>query len=221
MSASAQKSGRGCFFYGCLTSLIFLILFAVGGYFGVRWYFNQQVLRLTEAQPMALPKTSFTPDEAKAVRERVDAFSKAVEAGEPVEPLTLDGRELNLLLASVPELKPIRDHVHLSIRSNMIQGAISLPVEIIPFSWLQKFKGRYLNGAAGLRASLTNGFFNVTLQSLELKQQPVPPQVLAPLQQQNLAKEFYKNPEGMAELQKLESIAVVDDRLVIRARNSQ
>jgi hypothetical protein len=221
MTTPEKKSGPGCFFYGCLTSILLVILVAVGGYLGVKWWVNHQLIPLTDPQPMELPQVEFTPEEARAARLQVDAFAKAIEAGKPAPPLVLDERALNLLIASVPELEPIRNHIYLSIRSNRIQGAISLPLEKIPVPFLQKFKGRYLNGAAGLNVSLTNGFFSVTLQSLELKGKSVPEQAMAQLRQQNLAKDFYKNQEGMQTLQKLRSITVEDGRLVIKPRASE
>lgn len=220
MTTAPRKSGRGCFFYGCLTSIILVILVAVGGYFGVRWWFNKQVIALTDTRPMALPEVEFTQAEAEAVRERVDTFSKAVEANEPSEPLVLTGKELNMLIATVPDLAAIRERVHFDIEGDRVKGGISLPVETIPFKWLQKHKGRYLNGAAELNASLSNGVFWVTLQSLEVKGKPLPDQVMAGLRQQNLARDFYKSEEGIKVLEKLQSITVADDRLTIQPRNS-
>ena len=221
MTTPEKKSGPGCFFYGCLTSILLVILVAVGGYFGVKWWINQQVLRFTDTHPMELPKVEYTPAEAQTVRQQVEAFAKAVKAGQPAPALTLDERELNLLIAAEPDLAPLRDHVYLSIRSNQIQGAISLPLEKIPVSFLRKYKGRYLNGTAGLSVSLTNGFFSVTLQSLEVKGKAAPEEAMAQLRQQNLAKDFYKNQEGMRTIQKLRSITVDDGRLIIKARASE
>jgi hypothetical protein len=219
MTTAPRKSGRGCFFYGCLTSIILVILVVVGGYLGVRWWFNKQVIALTDDRPMALPEVQFTREEADAVRERVDTFSKAVEADEPAEPLVLTGQELNMLIATVPDLELIRDRVHFDIQEDRVKGAISIPVETIPFKWLQKHKGRYLNGAAELNASLSNGVFQVTLQSLEVKGKPLPEQVMTGLRQQNLARDFYKSEEGIQLLQKLDSITVSDDRITIAPRN--
>jgi hypothetical protein len=221
MSTSEKKSGHGCFFYGCLTSIILVILVAIGGYFGVKWWIHQEIMALTDSQPMAIPKVECTSADLQAMQKRVETFAKAVDAGKPVPPLVLDERDLNLLAASVPELKPLRDRVYLSIRSNVIRGAISLPLEAIPVDWLKKFKGRYFNGAVELKASLSNGFFNVTLQSLELKGKSIPETVLSRLRQQNLAKDFYKSQEGMKTLQKLESITVSEGHLVIKPRVSE
>lgn len=221
MTTAPRKSGPGCFFYGCLTSIILLILVTVGGYIGVRWWFNQQVEKLTDARPMALPTVEYTQAEADDIRARVDAFSKAVEDNQPSEPLVLTGRELNLLIATVPDLVKIRDKVHLDIEGDRLKGAISLPVETIPFKWLQKHKGRYLNGAAELGASLSNGVFRVTLESLTVKGKPLPEQVMSGLRQQNLARDFYKSEEGLKMLEKLEGLTVAEDRLTIRARGSQ
>ncbi|MCB1127810.1 MAG: hypothetical protein KDM81_15055, partial [Verrucomicrobiae bacterium] len=153
--------------------------------------------------------------------QRVDRFDKAVEANEPSEPLVLTGKELNMLIATVPDLATIRDKIHFDIEGDRVKGAISLPVETIPFKWLQKHKGRYLNGAAELNASLSNGVFQVTLQSLEVKGKPLPEQVMTGLRQQNLARDFYKNEEGMKVLRKLASITVADDRITIEPRNSE
>lgn len=222
-----RKSGPGCFFYGCLTSILLLILVVVGGYVGVRWLFNKQVEKLTDTRPMAMPTVEFTQEEADAIRLRVDDFSKAVRGNQPTEPLVLDGRELNMLIATLPgstgpgSSVKLSEIMHVDIEGDRLKGAISLPVETIPFRWFKKHKGRYLNGAAELEASLSNGVFKVTLESLTVKGQPLPEQVMAGLRKENLAREFYKSEEGLNLLEKLQDLTVADDRLTIRARGSQ
>lgn len=212
------KPRRGCCFYGCVTSLILGLLVVVGGYLGVRWFVNQQIVKYTDTQPMELPQVQIDEAEATAVRQRVDAFAKALEEGRPAEPLVLDGRQLNLLLAASKEWAPLRDHVYLDIEGDRIQGAVSLPLENIPHPWLQKHKGRYLNGSIELRVSLTNGVLVATIESLSVKGRKVPDAVLAELRKQNLARDFYASQEGVQLVQKLEAIRVEDGRLTIVPR---
>lgn len=223
MTTTTRKSGPGCFFYGCLTSILLLIFAAVGLYFGAKWWIGKQVERFTDSRPMALPNVEYAPAEAQAVRERVEAFTTAIKAGTSTEPLVLDERELNILIASVPEMKELRDKVYVGIEGDRLQGTISLPLETIPFPPPLRgaVKGRYLNGSADLRVSLDNGFFLVALQSLEVKGQVVPEEAMKAISEQNLAKDFYKNQEGMKTLQRLQSISVEDGRLMITPRPAE
>ena len=49
------RKGRGCFFYGCLTSLVLLLVVFLLALFTVRWIRNE-INAYTDTAPMTLPK---------------------------------------------------------------------------------------------------------------------------------------------------------------------
>lgn len=218
MTEMTVKPRRGCCYYGCVSSLILGILLVVGGYLGLRWFVNQQILKYTDTQPIELPPVQIDPAEAEVVRQRVEAFFKALKEGRPAEPLVLDGRQLNLLLAASKDLAPLRDHVRLDIQEDHLQGAVSIPLEKLPHPLLKKYKGRYFNGSIQLRLSLTNGVLVATPESITLKGKSLPKAVMEAARQQNLARDVYASPEGQQLIHSLESLTVQDGRLIIVPR---
>ncbi len=210
-----QTKQRGCFFYGCLFAVILTLLAVVGGgisaYLIYRYAVNS-ALPYTDTEPTPLPKVEMPPEEAKDLHARVDAFRTALDSGKPTEPLVLDSDDINVLIADNPDL---RDKVHVDIEGDKLKGQVSFPLEGIGLS---AFKGRYLNGKATLKVSLTDGLLNVTLDALEVKGKPVPKTFIDQLRAKNLAEDATRNPENAEAIQKLESIQVKDGKVIIKAR---
>lgn len=215
-SGGPIKKGRGCFFYGCLTLVILLLVGAAGLYLGVRYAINKVVAQYTDSTPMKLP----TPDqvsaaEVKALQDRVKTFKEALDAGKSAEPLVLEERDINALISGSPDLARFKDSLHVSLVGDQIKGQVSLPLDTLGFS---RFAGRYLNGAATLKASLENGVLIVTIESLNVKGKDVPEQFMGALRKQNMAQEVYKDPKTAETMRKLETIQVQDGRLTIKAK---
>jgi hypothetical protein len=203
---------RGCFFYGCLFSLIaaavMAILVGVGFFFLYR-FAKQTVAQYTDTAPMALPAPTLPEAEVQALKDRVEAFKKAVDNQEEAT-LTLTGPELNALINSDPDMK---GRAALDIEGDQLKGQVSIP---FPFPGLGR---RYLNGKASLKASLDGGVLIVTLQDLEVKGKPLPPEAMAQLRAENLAQDAYKDPKQAEVLRKIESIEVKDGKITIRSRS--
>ncbi len=217
MAETQTGKGRGCFFYGCLTLVVVLVVGAFGLYFGTRYLVNRLVARYTSPTPMAVPRVEATPEEIRGVQARFKEFAEALQAGRPAAPLSLSERELNLLLNHAPQAGEFKDHVHVAIVGNKLRGTLSLPLERLGLGW-RALRGRYFNGMAEIKAVLENGILLVTLDALEVNGQPVPERVMAGIRSQNLAKDLYKDAASVELLKKLEAIAVEDGRLLIRPR---
>lgn len=214
MNSDQANRGRGCFFYGCLAAVVIVIVVAVGGYLGVRYYVNKLVNTYTDTAPLNIPTVETTQAEADALLEKVRTFKTAL-AGGTAEPLAIGTKELNTLIAFSPDFKDLKGKAYVAVEDDKLRGQISLPLDGLP---LGQAKGRYLNGEAALKASLENGVLVVTLDSLKIKGQDVPSQVIAALQKENLAKDAYRNPETAKVLSQLESITIKDGALTIKPR---
>ena len=62
--AAAEKEGRGCFFYGCITSIVVTIIVVIAAVLGVRYAINTAVdvvIEYTDATPVSLPPTFASP----------------------------------------------------------------------------------------------------------------------------------------------------------------
>ncbi len=216
MSNEQVKKGRGCFFYGCLTLVIILLVGAAGLYFGVRYAINKVVANYTDTVPMKLPALeAVSATELAALQDRVKNFKDALDAGKSAEPLVLEERDINALIAGSPDFARFKDSLHVSLVGDQIKGQVSLPLDTLGFS---RFAGRYLNGAATLKASLENGVLIVTIESLNVKGNDVPEQIMSQLRKQNMAQEAYKDPKTAETMRKLETIQVQDGHLTIKAK---
>ena len=206
---------HGCWFYGCITAAVLLVVAVVAAVLVVRSVFNglvQEAVKYSDPAPMPLPLVELPPEQSKELHERIDAFRKALDAGEPAGPLVLTTDEVNALIAENPAFK---GKVHVSLEKGLVRGRVSWPLEGFGLSALA---GRYLNGVAVLKVSLENGVLIVTIDQLEVKGRPLPESFLASLRKENMAKDAYRNPENAELLRKLDRLTIEDGRVVVEAR---
>lgn len=214
-----KPKGRGCFFYGCLTMVILFLVVAIGGYFAARAMVNSFVAKYTDTTPMELPIVELSKTEMEELDRRLATFKDGVEADKSVPALVLRADEINALIQRNAEMK---SKVSIGFEDDQVKGKISLPlgewnVPIIR-RWL---KGRYLNGTAGLKPTLQNGVLIVTLQSVEVKGQAIPADILASLKNRNLAETFYSDSKTADVMSRLASIEIKDGKVTIKPRTKE
>jgi hypothetical protein len=213
---SPAPKRRGCFFYGCLTAVVLLLLAGLLVFFVIRFARNK-FNSLTDSQPLKMPKVEMTDTEFQILQQRVKAFGGALEQGKALEPLTLSERDLNALIALSGNTKELADKVHVSLNGNQVKGMVSIPLSGL--GWLGK--GRYLNGEATFKVSLENGVLIVTAEDIRVKGQPIPESVMSQLRHENLAKDAYKDPKNAEAIRKFESIQVEDSQVTVKARTAK
>jgi hypothetical protein len=206
---------RGCFFYGCIIALVLAvlmaILLAVVGYFLYRTL-NQLVDQYTSTTPRVLPKVEMPAEQVKTLKDRVEAFRKAVESGTPTEPLVLTSDDLNGLIEENPDLKGV---IYVKLDGDQVKGQVSIPLDKLNFGMV---RGRYLNGEADFKASLSDGVLIVTIESVEVNGQKLPEQFITELRKQNVAKDAYKDEKTAQMIRKLESLEVKDGKIILKVR---
>jgi len=200
---------RGCFFYACLAVIIFALAASLMAYLSYR-YLRHQLARFLDTAPVPIETVEISPAERDGLQQRLAVFKEAMDSQKIPRELTLTARDLNALIAQTPELK---GKVFAMIDNGRIKGRISLPLEDIgPL----KLKGKYLNGAATFKASLEDGTLNVTIEQVEVKGQPLPAWILSKVRAQNLAQGLQSDPRSAPTMQKLESLRVADDVVVLK-----
>ncbi len=206
---------RGCFFYGCVIAgvlaVLMIIALAVLAFFAMR-FFSGLVEEWTSPVPAELPRVQVSDEERKSVRERVDAFRKALEEGTAADPLVLNSDDLNALIEENPNL---RGRLFVRVEGDKLKAQISFPLEKLKIGML---KGRYLNGEAELKAALSDGILVVTLETLEVNGKPPPERFLAELRKQNLAKDAYDNPDNAEMIRRFESLEIKDGTIILKPR---
>jgi|ERR1039458_8006966 hypothetical protein len=218
-SAPSPKK-HGCFFYGCITSLILLLVLAVGLVLGTHYalkYVNRMVVEYTDTNPAPLPSADLSVDGMKGLLERINAFSQTLDEHSNAAPLVLTGPEVNALLANRPELAPWKGKFVVTFDGSQTKAQISLPLETFKIPMLDT-KGRYLNGRGAFDVTLDNGILSVVVASLEVKGKPVSPQFLAGLQKQNLAASANGGTNGSV-FDQIDSLQVTNSTLVVKAKS--
>jgi len=202
---------RGCLFYGCLAVIIFSLAASLLAYVGYR-YLRNQLARFLDTSPAPIETVELSPAERDGLQQRLAAFKEAMDGQKIPRELTLTARDLNALIAATPEWK---GKLFAMIENGRIKGRISLPLaDFGPF----KLKGKYLNGAATFKASLETETLSVTIEQVEVKGQPLPAWILSKLRTQNLVQGLQNDPRRAPTIQKLESLRVVNDVVVLKNR---
>ena len=211
MTEHPPKRRRGCFFYGCITSLVLLVLAIAALLLG--WHLvKKAVNQYTDSKPMELPTVQMSQQEISRLRQRFETFQAAMREQRPVPPLTLNGDDINALIAHGPQQQGLQDKVYVSIEGDQLKGQVSVPLEEVGLSM---FKGRYLNGQGTFKLALHNGVLFVTAQTITVKGQPLPETFMQNIRKENLAAKLGDESRAAAVLQGLEDIRVSDGKLVL------
>lgn len=204
----------GCFKKFCIGCLTVLVLMAVGSFFayrGAKTLVTKMTADYTAAAPAELPAVQVPDAERDALAQRVASFAKAVREGLPAPDLALTARDLNVLIQNEPA---VSNKLHVAIDGDRIQSDVSIPLE----DFGGYFKGRWLNGSASFRVDTAAGRLLVFMDSLSVRGKAVPDQFMAAIRSKNLAEKAFENPKSAEVLQKIDSIAVRDGKLVIKAK---
>ncbi len=218
-----RKQPRGCFFYGCLTAIVVLVVGGIGLYFGIRYAlerFVETVVPYTEATPMELPKSTLPEADYTQLQQRIRTFRAALDTKVGTAPLVLTSDELNALIAKDPSWSQLKDAVHVSMRGDEITADLAIPLgdyaANVPGG--DRLKGRYLNGTATVKITLVDQKFALDVRSVDIHGKSLPPAVMAGLRAQNLADLQEGSPDLVKVKSMLQSLHVVDGKLTIEAK---
>lgn len=207
------SGGRGCFFYGCLAAVLLFLLVIVGGGVGGYFLLKSQVAKYTAEEPASIPVVEATEEEVEEIKARVESAQQASEQGLATEDLVLTADEINALISSSEDLK---GKAFIKIRDGQVTGDVSIPTDEIPTG-----AGRYLNASVTLNVSYENGVLIVTLEDASVKGEPLPEEFVQALRSENLAKDLYSDPDSAEALKRLESVEVLDSKIILKFRKPE
>jgi len=198
---------------GCLPFVIFgIVVLLIGACFGLlyqKWLINH----LTDTRPMTLPSVHLEDAQMFDLHDRVESFKEDVRDGAPTEPLALSADELNALIETDPTLASLKDRLFVSIKGDQLSAQISFRAEDLGMA---RLRGRYFNASGEFHVALTNGELVIMAESLSVKGEPIPRNIMREVAAENLADKFVNSdPRAVAGLKKLKSIEVKDGKLVI------
>lgn len=207
----ARRTERGCFYYGCLFSLILAAIVAVLIALALVFVYraaSRAITQYTDTAPMAIAAPSLSEEEAAEVLERARAFKEATNEGREAT-LTLTGPELNALLNANPDVK---GRAAVDIVGDELRGEVSVPFRFPGFGQ------RYLNAKCALNASIDGGDVVVKVVDAEVRGRPVPEEAMKQLREGNLAEDVRKDPDLEKTIRRIESLTIKDGKITIRSR---
>ena len=211
MNGQAPKPRRGCFFYGCISGLVLLVI-VLGGLLVGFYYVKKMVNRFTDTKPMELPTLQMSKEEIAQVKQRFEAFQQAVREERATKPLELTADDINALIASGAEPEALKGKLYVGLEADQVRGEVSVPLQDVG---LTMFKGRYLNGSATFHVGFRDGVLIVTPQTFLVKGRPVPEVYMQQIRKENFAAGLTNEPNAVAVLKGLQDIEVKEGKVVI------
>lgn len=219
-----RRSALGCVLWGCLIAVLVAIVLAIAAAVGGYYFLKGQLSQYTAEEPIDLPVVELEEERIAELEQRVEGFAGQIDAdpgkdeGAPDEAeeaaesdeLVLTADEINALIASN---KDLRGRVFVRIEDGLVSGDVSLPTDALPLGG-----GRFFNATATFDVSLTGGDLTVRLVDASVKGQPLPGAFLSAIAAENLAKDFRKDPEVAKVLNRIGSLRVEEDRIVLAKR---
>jgi hypothetical protein len=211
MENPPPPKGRGCFFYGCITTLVLLLVGALTTYLGARYFIKKMIATYTDSAPALLPEAEVSTAKIEEVRQRWVAFFDGVKTDKPLPPFALTADDLNALIASTGA-NGLSNRLHVKIEGDRLKGQMSIPLR------QGMVRGRYLNGEFTLKVNWNDGALSVWPESITVRGKPLPAWLMGRIRQQNLARDMMNNMNAANTLQNLESVAVTNDAVVIQPK---
>lgn len=222
--STPEKPKRGCFFYGCITGIVLLVIVIIAGIAGVyvvKKKINSFVVQYTDTQPMTMPTVNLSSEEIARVKGRFKDFETAVREGKATSPLVLNSDEVNVLITSSDAAKDVKGKFYVSLDGDKVKGDVSIPLdEFAKSPILSAAKGRYLNGSGTFNVSLHNGELVVSPDSIKVKGNELPDQFMAGIRNVNFASGVTNDASAMSTLNKLQEIDVKDGKLTVVPKGS-
>jgi hypothetical protein len=217
VNGQTPKPRRGCFFYGCISGIVLLVI-VLGALLVGLHYVKKMVNSFTDTKPMELPTLQMSQAEMDKVRQRFETFQQAVREQRATKPLALTADDVNALIATDPEQQALKGKFYVSIEGDQLQGEVSVPLHEVG---LRMFKGRFLNGSGTFNLSFREGMLFITPQTIQVKGKPLPEVYMQEIRKQNLATALTNNSSTVAVLKGLQDIQVKAGKVVIVPKEQQ
>ena len=228
-TGTTPPKARGCFFYGCIISLVLAFVLGTTFVLIVAHYIkmaNNMITEYTDTQPATLPHDSMLPSEVKDLKDRLAAFGQSLDAHSNVPPFVLTGHDINGLMndafsTSGPPMDKFKDHLYVAVEGEHIKGQVSMPADKILRVPFLHTEGRYMNGAVAFKVLLTNQQLSVFIDQVEVKGKPLPDQFMSNLRQVNFAQNAQNDPSNSAAIGRFETIQINGGKIVITPKKPE
>lgn len=216
-SGSGKKVAAGCGI-GCLVVLILGVVLSVWAFNFTKKALASTVEDFTSESPVELVRPEVEPARSEDAIRRFDQFREEMGQGIPSEPLVLSEEDLNALLQDHPAFSGAADVAVVRIREDRLEASVSVDLDQlqIPIPFLAALvAGRYFNGEVGLKFGTTPSGPSVFLDEVRMGDNPLPPQVLESLRQEDLLADLRSEPETGEVLKRIQAIRIEDGNLIV------
>ena len=205
----AQKKGRGCFFYGCLSVIVLLLVVVVGGYFGIKYFVGSLAEKYTSATPMTLPATNVSQSDYNSFMTRFESFKSSLSTPNATpQTLEMSARDINSVIEFDPNFEPLRKAIVIDLKDDQVAGTVSLPLAKLEIPFVGD---RYLNGRAALKGAIVDGKLSIQIMSLEANGTSVSKEILDQINKIDFSEnKGAQDPDFQRLLQKVERLEVKD-----------
>lgn len=218
MSKTAQNKKRGCFFYGCLVSIVAFLLVSAGlvvaGIFAYR-YFSGLLAELEpyfESKPRHIMVDTLVPEEYGIINRKKLQFLDAVKDNQAAE-LRLTTRELNSIILRSEQFAILQGHVYIRLKEESALLELS-----IPLTWLG-YHSKYLNGSIVLSVlKERDADLDIRVLQAEVKNSPLPDKILKELQRSNLADGIPADENIQKLLERIDIIKIDEGVLIFNSK---
>lgn len=206
MSEQKRSGCKGCLIWLLAAVALLILVIGVSAYLGYRKLVSLRE-NYTQAQPLALPVTSYSQAELDAMRKRIDQFVATARGNATNAELSLSANDLNALLAT----SGLSNRVYVSFTNRSLVGQISVPLEHVGIRFL---KGRHLNGAGVFDVACANGELSVKVKDISVGGRPLPEYYMKGIRDVNYAQGLATNAATQEALRRIQRVAIDDDRLI-------
>jgi len=209
-----NSNAKGCII-GCAAAFLLVMITVAVAIYAVYAVVNGKVNQYTEDQPREIPQLELSEEALRASEDKLLALENAAATGEGPREFRLTGDDLNVMLRNSEGGAIFGDSTFVSVENGEVHGEVSLDLgKIIPF-----FDGRYANGSATVNVFLEAGRLHVYVKSFRVRGEELPEDMLRNISSQNLADEEQNNPEFQAWVDKLESLNVEGNEIVLKLKD--
>lgn len=199
---------KGCLIAAGITALA--IALVVGIVVGVLfWKLRKLRDEFSDTELKTVPIAEANAETARRLSRTFEQLQRAVKDGR-TEQFAFTDLQLNQIVSTVPAVRDARGRAHFTIVDDHLKVEAGIPLDQIP-----GFQGRYLNGEFTLDLRLENGKLSLRVLDAAVRGQPLPPVIMEPLRQRDLADLAMQDPEFRRQITGLKALRVEGGKLVV------
>jgi hypothetical protein len=214
---SRVPNARSCWYYGCFTLGMMLLVGFLSIYFGGRYFLKTFVAEYTSEKADPLPRVEMDDASWNALKGRIADFSKALRESKEDAVLELSADDLNALIQKDPQFSEFSGHLFVSFEGEKASCKFSYLLERLGAQKI--LHGRFLNGTAELVPNMVNGELFLTLLNVQINGKTVPDSVKPGLQAHNLAANFNSDEKSRPFLHRVRGISIQRGKVIIVVRS--